>query len=215
MSNRGVNMSTRERRAEKSLAEVLFELARSIPPEGLTLRELVARLGERGLLLFTMVLTIPFLLPLPIPGASTLFGLIIALNGVGLITNRTPWLPDRLMSRRLMADTVVRVLERGARLCVRIERWIHPRLFVLTHKATLGRVNGILLVLSALMLMAPLPLPLSNTFPAYGILFLAVGTLERDGYVILAGYLLVLLSVSYLAAVVAMGTTGIQNWWSK
>ena len=97
MSNRGVNMSIRERGAEKSLAVALFELARSVPPEGLTLRELVARLGERGLFLFTMVLTIPFLLPVPIPGASTLFGLIIALNGVGLITNTTPWLPDRLM----------------------------------------------------------------------------------------------------------------------
>ncbi len=119
------------------------------------------------------------------------------------------------MRRRLSADTVVSVLEEGARLCIRIERWIHPRLFVLTHKATLGRVNGLLLVLSARMLMAPLPLPFSNTFPAYGILFLAVGALERDGYVVLAGYLMVLLSVSYLAAVVAMGTTGMQNWWSK
>jgi hypothetical protein len=67
--------------------------------------------------------------------------------------------------------------------------------------------------LETLMLMAPLPLPFSNTFPAYGILFLAVGTLERDGYVVLAGYLMVLLSVSYLAAVVAIGTTGMQKWW--
>ena len=71
------------------------------------------------------------------------------------------------------AEHVVSVLERGARLCARIETLIHPRLFALTHQATFGRVNGIPLVLSALLLMVPLPLSFSNTLPAYGVLFLA------------------------------------------
>lgn len=172
----------------KSLAQVLHDVARSVPAEGLTIRELLERLGERGLLLLAMVLTLPFLLLVSIPGTSTPFGLLIALIGIGVITNRPPWLPDRLLRRRLNAEQVVPVLERGARLCARIETLIHPRLFLLTHQATLGRVNGLLLVLSALLLMIPLPLPFSNTLPAYGVLLLAMGSLERDGYLIVAGY---------------------------
>jgi len=81
----------------------------------------------------------------------------------------------------------------------------------LTHPATFGRVNGILLVLSALLLMIPLPLPFSNTLPAYGILLLATGSLERDGYVVIAGYLMVLLSIAYLSVVAVMGTAWVQT----
>ncbi len=193
---------------------MLAELVRSIPADGLTLRELLTRLGERGLLLLVMVLAVPFLLPVSIPGTSTPFGLIIALIGVSLITNRPPWLPERLMSCRLTADTVVPVLERGARLCARIEEWIHPRLFLLTHQTTIGRINGVLLVVSALLLMIPLPLPFSNTLPAYGILFLAAGTLERDGYVALAGYVMVLLSIAYFTMLAVIGTAAAQSWWA-
>jgi hypothetical protein len=204
-------VSVRMHGDEKSLSQVLRDIARSVPVEGLTIRELLERLGERGLLLLAMVLTVPFLLPVSIPGASTPFGLIIALIGVGVITNRPPWLPDRLMRRRLSAEQVVSVLERGARLCARVEKLIHPRLFLLTHPATLGRINGVLLVLSALLLMVPLPLPFSNTLPAYGVLFLAAGNLERDGYLVVAGYLMLTLSVAYLSAVVVMGTARIQT----
>jgi hypothetical protein len=56
--------------------------------------------------------------------------------------------------------------------------------------------------------MAPLPLLLSNTLPAYGVLFLALGSVERDGYVVLAGYLMVLLTVGYFSAVGVVGGMG-------
>ena len=94
-------MSSWVQPVEKRFSDILSELARSMPTEGLTLRELLEGLGERGLLVMSIMLTIPFLLPVSIPGSSTPFGLVIALNGVGIILNRTPWLPARLMQRRL------------------------------------------------------------------------------------------------------------------
>jgi hypothetical protein len=58
--------------------------------------------------------------------------------------------------------------------------------------------------------MSPLPLPLSNTLPAYGVLFLALGSLERDGYLILAGYFMVFLTLVYLGLVGLLGRAGAQ-----
>ncbi len=92
----------------------------------------------------------------------------------------------------------------------RLERLIHPRLLPLTHGPTVGRFNGVLLGLSGVLLMAPLPLPFSNTLPAYGVLFLAAGTLERDGYAILAGYLAVLLAIGYFGMLALLGGAGTQ-----
>jgi hypothetical protein len=82
------------------------------------------------------------------------------------------------------------------------------RLLPLTPGPTVGRFNGILIGLTGLLMMAPLPLLLSNTLPAYGVLFLALGSVERDGYVVLAGHLMVLLTVGYFSAVGVVGGMG-------
>jgi hypothetical protein len=203
-------MSTEFQQINKRASSVLSEIACSLPCEGLTLRELLERFGDRGLLMFSMILTMPFLLPVSIPGSSFPFGLIIALNAIGIVTHRAPWLPDCLMNRRLTTEQLKRVLEKGLRLFTRVERLVHPRLLVLTHGATTARLNGMLLGFSGILLMSPLPLPLSNTLPAYGVLFLALGSLERDGYVILAGYVMVFLTLVYLGLVGLLGRAGAQ-----
>jgi hypothetical protein len=193
------------------VSAALCQVIRSMPVEGLTLRELLERLGVRGLLILCMILTMPFLLPVSIPGSSIPFGAIIALNGVGIVTHRAPWLPERLMNRRLAAHALVPLLARGAHLFSRLERWIHPRLWPLTHGPTIGRLNGILLALSGILLMSPLPLPLSNTLPAYGALFLAAGSLEHDGALMLAGYVMVLLTLGYFGLVAVVGGVGLRT----
>jgi hypothetical protein len=209
-----VGMPTPPLQVETRVSTMLARISRSIPAEGLTLQQLLDCLGERGLLIFCMILTIPFLLPVSIPGSSVPFGLLIALNAIGITIDRSPWLPERLMSRHLTAAHLHKVLDKGALLFQRLERLIHPRLLPLTHGPTMGRLNGVLLGLSGVLLMSPLPLPLSNTLPAYGVLFLAAGTLERDGYAILAGYVMVFLTLMYIGAVVMLGGAGTRALFS-
>jgi hypothetical protein len=210
---RQAQLSSPAQALDQRASAVLSEVIRTMPAEGLTLQGLLARLGDRGLLILCMVLTMPFLLPVSIPGSSIPFGVLIALIAVGLVTRRAPWLPDRLMHRRLARGQVVPLLEKGVRLFARLERLIHPRLWPLTHGPTVGRVNGILLGLTGLLMMAPLPLPLSNTLPAYGVLFLALGSVECDGCLVLAGYLMVLLTVGYFSAVGVVGGVGASALW--
>jgi hypothetical protein len=194
--------------AEKPVSAVLSEIIRAMPAEGLTLQALLDWLGERGLLIFCMILTIPFLLPVSIPGTSTPFGLLIALNAIGLTLHKSPWLPARLMNRHIAMHQLVPMLEKGVQLFKRLERLIRPRLLPLTHRATIGRFNVMLLGFAGLLLTAPLPLPFSNTLPAYAVLLLAMGSLERDGYAVLAGYVMVLLTLVYLTTVGVLGGIG-------
>lgn len=198
------------RNGGKSFSRELEDLAHTLPAGGLTLRELMERLRRRGLLMLCMVLTVPFLIPVSIPGTSTPFGLVIALLALGVVADRTPWLPRRLVDRRLPAESLSLVLSKGALVFRRIERWIHPRLPALT-RGMMSRVNGLLMMVSALMLTMPLPLPFSNTLPAYSVLFLAAGSLERDGLMVLGGYLTAVLTVVYFVLLALLGTAGLQH----
>jgi Exopolysaccharide synthesis, ExoD len=87
-TGRQTEMSYPGQAVDQRVSAVLFEVIRTMPAEGLTLREIVERLGERGQLMLCMILTIPFLLPASIPGSSIPFGVLIALIAVGLVTHR-------------------------------------------------------------------------------------------------------------------------------
>ncbi|WP_243137463.1 exopolysaccharide biosynthesis protein [Heliorestis convoluta] len=192
----------------------LKTVAQKIPSQGLTLRQLIYQLGERGMLSICMVLTLPFLLPMSIPGSSTPFGFLIALIGIALLANRPLLLPRRYVDKPIAADWLRKVLLQGARIFEKIEKLVRPRLYFLSHGPTMVFINRFLVVFSAIMLMAPLPLPLSNTFPAYAILFLAAGSLERDGGFLLAGYAMVLLTILYFGGLAFLGVTGLHALFS-
>jgi len=157
--------------AERRFAQALTDLIAALPQDKVTVRELLSLIGEHGLLLFCMILTIPFLTPIPLPGVSTVFGLIIMLISLGVIFNRVPWLPNALMKREMESEGLKPVLNSGA---------------------------------SALLIL-PLPiLPFSNTLPGWAVLVLAAGILQRDGLLILLGYILNIATIIYFG-IVALG----------
>jgi hypothetical protein len=188
----------------KSFVDVLRDSVATIQGDYLTLGELIERIGEQGLLIFCMLLTLPFLFPVSIPGVSTVFGLAILLVGISVTANRVLWLPARLKSRQIATERLIPVLKRGADVLTRFQRFVRPRLSVLTQTAAINRLNGLMLVLAALLLMVPLWLvPFSNTLPALAILFLAIGMLQRDGVFSLLGYIFVVLTIVYFGALFA------------
>lgn len=186
----------------KKLSDALSETATKLPPEGITLRQLFEELGEQGLLIFCGVLTIPNLLPVQLPGVSTVFGLLILLIGLGVATNRLPYLPERFMKRNLDSKELGNVLQRGAKLCANLDRYVRPRLFAFTDNALINRLNGFMILFAAALLMVPFPaIPLTNTLPAFAILFLVIGMLQRDGAFILVGYLLIAATIVWFSVI--------------
>jgi hypothetical protein len=102
------------------------------------------------------------------------------------------------MSRQIDAAAMAGSMRSGAKTFARIDRIIRPRLLVLTHGATMNRLNGLILILNGIMLIFPLGgVPFSNTLPGIAILLLAAGMVQRDGVLLIAGYAMTLLSIIY------------------
>ena len=165
-----------------------------------TLRELLHDIGDHGPLILCAVLTLPFLLPVSIPGVSTVFGLAIIFLSAGIVANRKPWLPERIMDRPLNAEKLKGVLNRSLSIVDRVENVVRERALALTASNFANRVNGLTILASAALLMFPLGLvPFSNTLPAFAILFLSVGMAQRDGIVVVAGYAMLAATVIYFS----------------
>ena len=109
------------------LSHMLTGLIDEIHGDTITLRELLERSGRQGMLLICALSTLPFLIPVSIPGVSTVFGAAIVLLASALFLNRLPWLPQRILNKPLDAHKLVPVLRKGAGLVSKIDRWVKER----------------------------------------------------------------------------------------
>jgi len=181
------------------LSETLSQAVDGIEGDTVTLRKLMTAIGEQGLLVLCAIATLPFLIPVSIPGVSTVFGAAIVLLAVAVTMNRLPWLPQRILDRPLETAKLLPALRKGVAIVSRLDAWVLPRIMMLT-TGPMARFNGLVLVFAGLLLMAPFGLvPFSNTAPAVAILLLTMGMLQRDGLFVLLGYVATVLTVIYFS----------------
>ncbi|NYT69116.1 exopolysaccharide biosynthesis protein [Pusillimonas noertemannii] len=181
------------------LSETLSQAVDGIEGDTVTLRKLMTAIGEQGLLVLCAIATLPFLIPVSIPGVSTVFGAAIVLLAAAVTMNRLPWLPQRILDRPLETAKLLPALRKGVAIVSKLDAWVLPRIMMLT-TGPMARFNGLVLVFAGLLLMAPFGLvPFSNTAPAVAILLLTMGMLQRDGLFVLLGYVATVLTVIYFS----------------
>lgn len=148
------------------------------------LRDLLTALGERGMASALLLTTLPQLLPLPL-GFSNLLSLpIVAVAAQMAMGRESPWLPRWLLDRPIYRSRLDTVCGRAVPLLRRIEKLVRPRLGMIWSPWG-SRLVGMSCLAIALMTLAPLPL--TGWLPAFALITIGIGMLERDGLVVLAG----------------------------
>jgi hypothetical protein len=191
----------------RSPADQLEATIEALPPGAVTLAQVRDLVGNDGLMLLAAFLTIVFLVPVSVPGVSTVFGAGILLIGVSRLFRLELWLPKRIERRLVATDRLRAALRRGLVWFRRLERISRPhRISWAASEGAVRVVNDCAIILGAALLMAPFGLiPFSNTFPAIALLFLAIGSLQRDGLFILIGHVSNLVTIAYFALLIGGG----------
>lgn len=179
------------------LSVELARLRDQAAERAVTLREVIYTLQGRAYLLLVLLLALPFITPIPLPGLSTPFGLAILLIAARLSLGQKPWLSMKLQRKELPAGFLRKLFAVAERVLRFLEKFLRPRLTFVTDTPLLVQLHAVLMLVAALALLLPLPIPFTNSFPAWTILLLAAGLLERDGLFILAGYVVFAAGVLY------------------
>jgi hypothetical protein len=198
---------------EESLGEKIELIIERLPPAEVTLVEIMDIVGADSLLLLTIFLSLVFIVPVSIPGVSTVFGSGILLIGIARLFSRRLWLPNAIAHRKIATEKLRVVLKRALVWFRRFEKISRPhRLNWLTSGGLIGVLNNCSFILAAILLMAPFGLiPFSNTLPAVALIFLAIGLLQQDGSTILLGYLANVATMIYFGILIASGGLSINE----
>ncbi len=195
------------------LAEILREETGS---SGLTLNRLLARTEGRGIFLVIILLCLPFVVPVSLPGVSTVMGGIILLLSLRLALGKSARLPAFLGERTLPPGVQQRAIGGSVKFLRWLEKFIRPRRtpWLATRPAILA--NTLLIAALALVLALPLPSPpffFSNSLPAYAIILLAASMMEEDGVLIWIAYAVVLANIIFFVLVGGAIVAALAHGW--
>ena len=190
-------------------SEILSEVTIKAEIHGfLTLRDLIDLVGPKGHCLLILFLSLPFLQPIPLPGLSVLFGLSIALLGTFMILGKPPWLPVNFAARSVSSAHVKRICRTLEQIAGRMESWIRPRGRVFFKGRWSRTLIGASVFCLGFFLSLPLPVPATNSLPAWGLFFLSLAVLEEDVAVLALGVLLTFINLCLFAALAAIPALG-------
>ena len=200
---------------KESLSQSLARLLDSEPP--LTVGRIIETLGERGFGILLLVLSLPSALPIPAPGYSTPFGVVLAILALEMIVAReTPYLPARAKALQISPSLAAKMIGFISGLFRRIEHFIRPRMRWISSRGGRMIFGWVVLFMAVLMMF---PIPLTNTFPAFVIFLIGIAFLEEDGvFAVLAfavGILAVLLYSGLIYLVITEGPQvldAIKDW---
>ncbi|HLT76150.1 MAG TPA: exopolysaccharide biosynthesis protein [Ferrovibrio sp.] len=195
---------------DRPISEIVGELCQGEADDRITLEDLLSAFGLRAFGLLVLVFALPNGVPAPIaPGLSAILGAPLLLIGVQMVLGfNSPWFPLSWRARSFRRADVARLLRPAIPWLVRLERYIRPRLPVLTGWAA-RRLIGAMVLWNAFLL--SLPVPFGNLIPAWAIILTAIGQVERDGHLVLAGGIASLLATGWVWFLIDVGLALIER----
>ncbi|EGQ8174229.1 exopolysaccharide biosynthesis protein [Vibrio vulnificus] len=170
-------------------SDVIVELINQAQSPGITLRNLTDRLGDRTFGMLLMLIALFNVLPL----VSIIGGILIATLGVQMILGRRKaWLPSVILDRELPNEKVQAILRTFEPKVRKLEQYIYPRIQYM-EAPVVDQVNGCIILLLGLLI--SLPFPFTNIAPAFVVMIMGLGLMERDGLLQIGSFLLGMLSI--------------------
>lgn len=171
---------------------------------GLTLRRVVDILGDECHAVLLLFISLPYMIPIPLPGLSTPGGILICIVAMMLYLHRPAWIPKRYENLHISAKTVLKVSELAEKIWRKFSHLVKERWTFFYDMPFFRALNLGVFAVNALLLALPLPIPFTNSVPGIAVVLCALGHVEKDGVFILLSYFWSLVVAGFFISI-AMG----------
>jgi len=170
---------------------------------------------NRGFGLAFLLTSLPSALPLPAPGYSTPFGILILILASQMLTGRkSPWMPQWALNKELSPQLRSAIKSFLVRVFHYSELFIKPRFHFLGGRALVW-ISGITIALMAILMI--IPIPGTNTLPAMIIFVTGLALSEDDQLLlliaILGGLVAAFVYLTLLTFVFYYGLSSLTEAW--
>ncbi len=191
--------------------EILNRLSEKSLKRSLTLQEIIKSFGIKSHSLLIAFLSLPFLQPVPLFGLSTPIGAMIAIVAFFQVMKKAPWIPKRWRDKKVSENLLEKILEVAKKYIEKLSRISSKRWGIFFSLKFFLIFNFFVVSILGLFLSLPLPVPFSNSIPAWGIFINSIGQIEEDGILIVISYVIFAIALAFfgglgMGALAAAGT---------
>ena len=173
--------------------------------EATTYGAIIDEIGQHGLALILILFALPSALPIPAAGYSTVLSVPLFFIGFRLLAGYdTLWLPKSMRARQFDPGSFSRRLLGGMLKMIRLVEYLARPRFEWFTNARFTRMLVALVILALAASMA-LPIPGTNTAPAFGIFLIGFALLEEDGLLLVLGILVSLVALVVSLTIIFLG----------
>ena len=185
-----------------------------------TLANILKIVDKRVFGVLFILLALPSALPVPAPGYSIPFGILLFILAIQLMVGaHNPWIPQKLVQHPFELEKAQGILKAGVPWLKKVEAITHPRMTYVC-RGLPGRIliGGAIAIMAISMM---IPIPGTNTIPAIGIFVLGFGLFEEDGAISLLGLVICAIGLAVSTSIVIALYWGgsnlidlLKNWLS-
>lgn len=159
----------------------------------IALIDVIQSLEDRSFAILFVVLGMLNCLPIPTP-IPTLCGLLLLIFAFQMAFGmKAPWLPRRILLKSLSREQANKVISKALPIFQKLELWSKPRLSFMQSNVVTRVIGFVVLILSCALLFS---IPFIGQIPVgFSICLIGLGLIERDGIVVVAGFVFGALSV--------------------
>lgn len=178
----------------KKISYFLQNFLHNFTKQYITVEEIKDKMNRKAFASLMLFFSLPNLIPLPIPGISTILGTpLIILSLQFMRGKKTPWLPKWVGRKKISYEQTQKTIEYIVFYIKKIERIFKPRMTFMLE----GIMEKLIafLCLAASIIMA-LPIPFANWLPAMSIFIFSLAILEKDGLLAILGLFVFIFSIT-------------------
>jgi hypothetical protein len=190
-------------------SDILNQLASKPIDEKTSIRELLENFHENGFVLAMIFFALPVAIPLPYPpGFTTVMGTpLIILAFQMLIGYDKIHLPSKVNNYQINNTTLAMIAAKTVPMLRTMEQYIKPR-FSFTQSVYCEQLVGFMSLMCAISV--AIPLPLTNAIPALGIVVMSLGLLNRDGLIVLLGFVVSIIGLLIASSAIIASWIGVK-----
>jgi hypothetical protein len=188
----------------ESTTDILNSICLDGDEDAINVGTLLKTISEGGFALVNMVCALILMIPTPPPIAIIMGLAVMFFSWQMFIGYKSVWLPKYVTEKNIPRHVVSLSVEKSVFYLYKLEKLTHRRfLFMISEKAK--KVSGLFMFILALISLSPLLF--ANTIPGIAIVLICFGILNKDGFLIIIGYLVGIIGIVIAWYMVMFGAT--------